>query len=196
MAYHVIYIPGLGDRRSLGQVAGLQLWRLFGLVPHYLPLGWITPESFNRKLSRILTLADRLVSQGHQVSLVGVSAGASAALAAYAERPRLLGLVLICGKVQRPNTVSPATYARNPDFRQSMQRVAPSLTALRQANLTGNILSIHPLRDKTVPPADTRIEDAAELTIPAVGHYMGIAMGILAGGPVIARFLRSRASGT
>jgi len=194
MAHHVIYVPGLGDHRTYGQDMAIQLWRLFGLVPHYFPLGWATRDGFDVKLGWLLERIDSLRRQGHTVSLVGVSAGASAALAAYAARPQLVGVVCICGKIQRPERVQPITYQNNPDFEESMQRVATNLRKLQQRGQLENIMSIHPLRDRTVALEDTKIVGTTEKTIPAWSHASGIFVGVLFGAPIIAKFLHSAQS--
>ena len=87
MAHHIIYVPGLGDHKTYGQNIGIQIWRLFGFVPHYFPLGWATKEGFDQKLGRLLRQVDALRDQGHAVSLVGVSAGASGCQFEAAQNP-------------------------------------------------------------------------------------------------------------
>ena len=100
MAHQVIYVTGLGDDRSYGQITILKSWRLWGLKPHYFPFKWADKEPFEPKFQRLLAKIDDLSTDGNYVSLVGVSAGASAVLNAYAERKNLTGVVCICGKIQ------------------------------------------------------------------------------------------------
>jgi pimeloyl-ACP methyl ester carboxylesterase len=191
MTHHVIYIPGIGDHRSYGQNIAIQLWRLFGLTPHYLPLGWRTKEGFDRKLKRLLERIDLLRSRGDTVSLVGISAGASVVLAAYAQRPELNGVVCICGKIQNPGNIKSSTYAINPDFKESMRRVQTNLELLNRKSLLKNVMSMYALRDRTVPPEDARIKGAAEKIVPGWDHGSGIFFGVVLGAPAIAGFLRS-----
>jgi hypothetical protein len=188
---HVIYIPGIGDHRSYGQNIAIQFWRLFGLAPHYLPLGWRVKEGFDVKLERLLKRVDLLTSQGHTVSLVGISAGASVVLAAYAARPELNGVVCICGKIQNPNNIKSSTYTTNPDFKESMRRVQTSLKFLNQKSLLKNVMSMYALQDKTVPPKDAKIEGATEKIVLGWDHGSGIFFGVVLGAPTIAKFLRS-----
>jgi pimeloyl-ACP methyl ester carboxylesterase len=189
--HHIIYIPGIGDHKTYGQNIGIQIWRIFGFAPHYFALGWATKDGFEAKLNRLLAEVDSLAQDGNKVSLVGVSAGASAVLAAYAKRPGLSRIVCICGKIQNPQTVKPATYLNNPDFKESMSRVDSSLKQLKQQGLLKNIMSIHPLRDKTVPLADTKIAGGVEKTVPGWSHSTGILVGVIIGAPIIARFLHA-----
>lgn len=191
MAHHVIYVPGLGDSRARGQSALLKLWRLFGFKVHYFPLGWADKEVFQPKLERLIAKIDELKGQGYEVSLVGVSAGASAVLNAYAERKNINKVVLICGKINNPQTIGERTYKINPAFKQSIYAVKNSLDKLESAQIK-RILSIHPLVDGTVPAMDTKIQGAVEKTVLVVGHIFGIFYSITLGAPAIAKFLKGQ----
>lgn len=100
MAYHAIYIPGLGDNRTYGQNIAIQLWRLFGITPHYFPLGWDGKEGYESKQKRLIQKIELLTKYGDTVSLVGVSAGASAALNTYVQSDKVLKTIFICGKIK------------------------------------------------------------------------------------------------
>jgi pimeloyl-ACP methyl ester carboxylesterase len=190
MARHIIYIPGIGDHHSYGQDIAIQLWRLFGLTPHYLPLGWNKPEGFDVKQRRILELVDRLQSKNNSVSLVGVSAGASAVLNAFAHSNKITKVICISGKINNPQTIGEKVFVVNPDFGQSMSNLSKSLAGLGAKK--SKILSIHPWRDQTVPIADTRIQGTKELTLPGRNHATGIFIGVILGSYSIAKFVRSK----
>lgn len=190
MVRHVIYIPGIGDHHSYGQDIGVQVWRLFGLKPHYLPVGWNRKEGLAVKQKRILELVNSLGMDGDSVALVGISAGASIALNTYAISDKVSSVVCICGKINNPETISPRVFEVNPDFEESMKNVSGSLRSLGQ-NKTANIMSIHPWRDGTVPPPDTKIIGAKEKTLPGWGHASGIFFGVILGSLSISRFIRS-----
>lgn len=189
MVRHVIYVPGLGDHRAHGQNIAIQLWRIFGLRPHYMPLGWNNGEGFNAKQKRLLELVDTLCATGDSVSLVGVSAGASAVLNTYAQSSNVSKVVCICGKINNPETISKQRLAANPDFGESMGSLAESMRSLKSK--TKNILSIHPWRDQIVPPSETIIKGAKEMTLPGWNHVSGIFFGVVFGSYAISRFVRS-----
>jgi hypothetical protein len=189
MAHHIICIPGLGDSRSYGQDIAIKVWwRRFGFVPHYFPLGWNKKEGFATKLNRLTHLIDQLSQGGDLVSLVGISAGASAAINAYVESGKVCGVVYICGKINNPGNVSPSRHLANPDFRGSLQQLQTSLQQLK-ADDRERFLNIHPYFDLTVPYSDTVIPGVAEKRVPGWGHAMGIFSGIFFGAPHIAKFL-------
>ncbi len=186
----VIYVPGLGDRRSYGQRTIVKFWRLFGLQAHYFPLGWADSEAFEPKLSRLLEKIDEVKKPGAKVYLVGVSAGASAVINAFARREQVDGVVLICGKIQHPETINPRYFQRNPAFKESIYLVSDSLSKLSQKD-RAKIMSIHPLYDQTVPISHTIIPGAREKTVFSVGHIMSIFYVIMFRGRMIAKFLKN-----
>lgn len=191
MSHHIIYVPGLGDSRTHGQNILLQLWRLFGLKSHYFALDWADKQPFAPKLQRLLGEIDRLQKEGQTVSLVGVSAGASAVLNAYSQRKSVAGVVCIAGKIQNPQTVSERTYATNPAFKESMAMVKASLDNL-DAQHRQKIMSIHPLADHTVPITDTIVQGAVERAIPVKGHVFSIFYAVIFGSRFIANFLKTQ----
>lgn len=189
MVHQVIYVPGLGDSRSYGQDQAIAGWRKFGLQAHYFPLGWADKAPFEPKLRRLLGKIDELSEKG-PVSLVGVSAGASAVLNAYAQRQNLNAVVCIGGKINNPQTIGSYTYRVNPAFKQSVYGVADSLKRLSKEEI-GRILSIHPLYDGTVPIADTLISGGVEKTVPVIGHRLGIFYTVVFRGQLIANFIKT-----
>lgn len=190
MKHHIIYIPGLGDRYSYGQNIAINWWRWFGLTPHYFALGWTNQEGFDAKLARLISEIDALKQHGDYVSLVGVSAGASAALNAYARHPGVTGVVYISGKINSPELVDPQIFARNPDFNESLGWLKESLAQLSPVKV-GRILNIHPVRDQTVSINDTKIIGTAESVVPGWNHASGIFFGIISGAPIMAKFLHA-----
>ena len=187
--HHIIYVPGLGDPRYGLQGWALNLWRVVGVRPHYFPMHWRGQEPFEPKFQRLLALTDSLLSQGHFVSFVGASAGASAVINAYAARPKVTGVVCICGKLRNPQTISEYTYQKNPAFWDSMSMLSASLGQLSDAHRQ-KILSIHPYKDDVVPPEDTIIDGANEKSVPSVGHAFSIAFCLLLVWPTFVSFLK------
>lgn len=190
MSHHVIYVPGLGDKRSYGQTLAISSWRLFGLKAHYFPLVWSDKEDFEPKLARLLRKIDALKKKGKPVSLVGVSAGAGAVLNAFALRKdAITGVVCIGGKINNPQSINHKVYEINPAFKQSLMLLQKNLKKLNQAERK-RIMSIHPLEDKQVPPADTLIRGATEKTVPVTGHIKGIFYTVMFRGRMIGTFLK------
>jgi pimeloyl-ACP methyl ester carboxylesterase len=190
VARHVIFVPGLGDRRKYGQDMVIHLWRLFGLKPHYFPLHWYKPEGFEKKLERLLNTVEELSQNNDSVSVVGVSAGASAAINAFAASDNIDSVILICGKINNPGSIGRRTFESNPDFKQSVFEVERSLGKLEQSDRAW-IMSIHPRADQTVPIKDTIIDGAKEKTLPGWSHISGIFLGLILGSSAISKFVKT-----
>lgn len=193
MTHHVLYVPGLGDHKSQGQQTVVRWWRVFGVQGHLVPMHWLGQERFVPKLRRLLAEIDRLAVDGNEVSLVGTSAGASAVLVAFAQRQeKIAGVVCICGKINHPETIHPERFAQNPGFRDSLAELQTMLPKLGP-EARRRIMSVHPLVDGSVPPADTIIPGAREKLIPTFGHAFSIAMTLVFGAYGLIRFLKSKA---
>lgn len=189
MKHHVIYIPGLGDYKPRGQQLVPKYWRLFGVNGHYFAMHWNDKEPFTPKLARLLAVIDALSKNGDRVSLVGTSAGASAVLLAYAARPKkIAGVVCICGKINNPSARDPR-YAGNPALKEFLFKLQDALPKLTP-DMRKRIMSIRPLSDKEVPPADTIIPGAKGQVIPVSGHVVSIGVALVFYSGVVVGFLK------
>jgi len=163
-------------------------WRLFGVEVHYLALGWHSDEPFDKKLEKLLALADELHTKHGSVSMVGVSAGATAVLNAFVQKRDIVKVVCICGKINNPQTVGVKTYEYNPPFKESVYLLQKNLPKLGPSDRQ-RIMSTHPLQDPVVPPADTIIDGAYELAVPTKGHSFSIYFSVMFRARTICRFI-------
>jgi len=191
----IIYITGLGDHHPTLQSLAIKGWNIFrGISPELFQNNWSDKRSFQEKRDRLLARIDELAGQGYIVSLVGTSAGASMALTAFALRKKdISGVVCICGKINRPESVSKAYYAANPAFKESMYQLGDRLKELN-ARDKRKIVSIHPLYDQTVPVKDTYIEGVKSSRIPTVFHVPSIALCLTIFSFVVVSFLKKQAT--
>jgi pimeloyl-ACP methyl ester carboxylesterase len=193
MTHHVIYVPGLGDHRTRAQRLAPKYWEVFGVKGHCYVMNWRDKEAFAPKLTRLLQLIDELAKGGNKVSLVGTSAGASAVLVAYAARQdKISGVICICGKINHPETIKPSRFIENPAFKESLSELQRALPVLGP-EARARIMSIHPLRDDSVPPADTIIPGAREQLVPTAGHAFSIGITLIFGAGLMMRFLKQQA---
>ena len=189
MKHHIIYVPGIGDHRSYGQKIAINLWRFFGFTPHYFPLTWNREDGLETKIQRLVEKIDSLRAEGDFVSLVGISAGASAVLNAYAQRMDIMGVVYICGKINHTETIWEEVLRINPDFARSLKQLPRSLQVLGPKHKK-RLLNLHPRKDLAVPPEDTFIAGATEVIVPGWSHMTGIFFGVIYGAPIISKFLK------
>jgi pimeloyl-ACP methyl ester carboxylesterase len=188
----VIYLPGIGDHKPFFQPQLIRLWRLFGVEAVYHPVIWRGQEPFDRKLDKICEHIDQLNAEGKRVSLVGVSAGATAAFNAYMRRPEKVSrVVYICGKLRRPESVGAPYYIKNPAFKQSLELVRTQIGGLSKQDAK-KMLSLHPIYDETVPVKDTVLPGVVSKTMLSYWHVPSIFIGITLYASMICRFIKSK----
>jgi pimeloyl-ACP methyl ester carboxylesterase len=191
MAKHIIiYIPGLGDHNLGGQQKALKLWQIYGVQTEICPMDWLVDEPWSVKLQRLLDRVDYHSQRGSIVSLVGISAGSTAALQALEKRRKLIHkAVIICGKFQYPETVHPLRFVMNPAFKNALNE---SVNILR--NLTPEdkqkIKSFRAIYDNLLPSRETQIPGVRSSIMPAITHVGGIAYALTLGSWRIVRFLK------
>lgn len=172
--HHIIYVPGILDDIYRVQSTPVRLWRLHGMHGHTHEIPWAGSEPWQPKLERLLAEVDRLAAQGHRVSLIGASAGASAVLNAYAERrDRITGVVYIAAKINAPGTVSAKIYAQNPAFKTSLLALQDNLKLFTAADKS-RMHSFYSPCDGTVPYAATVIPGVSESRLPSLKHGRAI----------------------
>jgi pimeloyl-ACP methyl ester carboxylesterase len=187
--HDVIYVPGIGDTKTTFQEIAAKTWRLWGVRPHTFPMRWADKEAFGPKFDRLLAYIDNLLAKGHDVSLVGASAGASVVLNAFAARPDIHGVVLIAGKVNRAEAIG-GWYERNaPAFVESAHQAQHSLASLTEAQ-RARINSRYGLIDVVVPKKDSVIHGAKNRKVLSIGHVLTITHQLTFGAPLHIRFLK------
>lgn len=188
--HQVIYVPGLGDKHSRLQARIIGSWRRHGIEAHFFKMGWADDEPYSSKLARLNDKINELAKKG-TVSLVGVSAGASAVLNTYAKRPKDIHRVItICGKILRPETVQQWRYRANPAFKGSMEMLSSSIASMGGAE-RDRVLTIKPLWDGVVNVDDAVLPGAPEKTVPTFGHAFSIVCTILFDARSIAKIVKA-----
>lgn len=196
MKHFVIYVPGLGDKRLYAGVqhVSLRLWRMSHVRAYYFLAHWAhSSETYKTKYHRLLKVIDDAIAEGHTVSLVGTSAGASLVLTAFAARKQKIhSVVTICGKLHNPGTVSQALFAMNPAFKESMAayaRIEHTLTPTDRKK----ILLARAARDAYVPASDGEVAGARTYIMPSAGHVFSVLMALTVFSRRILRFIKKRA---
>ena len=190
---HLIYIPGLGDGRVGGQRKAVSTWQWWGVEAELLQMNWGNKEAWPAKFERLLARIDALDAEGKAVALVGASAGASAAINAFAARKdAVVGVVLIAGKVNRPEAIGAGYRKRDPAFVTSAYGCEKALQTLNNDD-RGRILSRYAILDGVVSKADSMIPGAHNQIVPLVSHVLTIAVQITLGAPSCVGFLKRQA---
>jgi hypothetical protein len=189
---HVIYVTGLGDRQITSQQKAVGLWRLWGAETEICQMDWGDKQPWQPKFDKLLGMIDLAAKAGKPVGLVGVSAGASAAVNAYAARKdAVTGLVCLCGKVNRPDTVHSYHNEHNPAFVTSIHDCQKALKSLTH-NSRKHIMSRYAFRDSYLSREDSYIAGAKNRIAPTIGHSFSIAVQITLGAPSLLSFLKKQ----
>lgn len=182
--HKVIVIPGLGDQRTKPLELAVGHWRLQGLESIVHAVGWHDGEdSFEPKLQRLTEMIDRFSQEGDKVSLVGTSAGGSAALNAFIERRDVVHRIInVCGRLR----VGPEAGFRSFEAKsKSSQSFAESvkLCEVKQETLSDQdkkkIMTVRAMfGDELVPPETTIVEGAYNTKVPTPEHMFSIGMSL------------------
>lgn len=152
---------------------------------------WADERSWEEKFQELLRHIDDLAFRGKIVGLVGASAGASAVINAYAARPKTVtGVVVIAGKINRPQNIREHYRHNNPSFVASAYAGEKSLAGLN-ANRRRRILSLYGLLDEVIVKKDSKISGAHNRLSPSIGHGATIATQIIFGAPYFLHFLKN-----
>lgn len=191
MAHHVIFILGFGDQRAGWLIRLIKTWQKFGIEPEIQQMGWADGKDFVPKLNRITDKINYLTSQGNTVSLVGISAGASAALNAYSIDPsKIRKIAFVSGKLNNPQTVNPRYYTKNPAFKESLNLAQNSLKKLTNHDKS-KMLSVHGRYDALVPIPEGVIPGVNSKYIFSVGHLSSIIFALTIHRKAIINFLKT-----
>jgi pimeloyl-ACP methyl ester carboxylesterase len=189
--HHIIYVPGILDNIYHIQSISVRTWRPYGVRGHCHVMPWLGKEDYEAKFQRLLDEINKYKEQGHKVSLVGASAGASAVLNAYVAQPdKINGVVLICPKINGPETVSKKTYRKNPAFKESLELLQTNLPSLTTHDKATKILSYYSPADGSIPYPGSVIPGVLERRLPAIRHGYAIVYALTFGAYSFIRFLK------
>lgn len=181
MQHHVIYIPGILDDIAKVQSTLVRLWRAYDVHPHTHVMPWLGETDYDASKARLYREIDARHSDGHLITLVGASAGASVVLNGYIELPdKVSGLVLICPKVNNADNIGSKLLLKNPTFSNSMNDLTANLNKL-SAEQKANIVSFLSPRDRMIPYEDSHIVGVREIELPALRHNAAIVYAISIG---------------
>jgi dienelactone hydrolase len=180
----------LGDTKVTNQRLAVRTWNWWGVKAELFHVKWADGEAWEVKFNRLLSRIDAIVAEGHQIALVGASAGAGAVIDAYAARKEVVcGVVCIAGKVNNPHTIGGSYRRKSPAFMTAANGTSAAIDQLSSAQ-RARILSRYAPLDEVVPKRDSQIEGAKNRLSPTVGHFLTIALQITFGAPSFIHFLK------
>lgn len=185
----VIYIPGLGESNYSYQRKAINFWRHYGIKAYLYKSNWSDKKSWQHKKAELCELIDKQ-SMDNQLYLIGVSAGASAAINLYSlKKDKIKAIILIAGKVNNPTNIHLFHLKKNPAFVQSVNECRGSLNNLNES-YRKRILSIYSYLDFTVRPKDSYIYQAKNVRLLWPTHVLTIASQLTLGFGKILSFIK------
>ena len=196
--HNVIFIHGLGDRQDPLKWA-VRGWQKHNLEPIMHSVGWRDKElSFEPKLNRLVEMIDEISEKGDLVSLVGTSAGGSAALNAFVERKEVVHKVInVCGRLRTGPTSGfrsfEAKSKSSPSFAESVKLFESREESLSDADKQ-KIMTVRAMfGDELVPPETTILQGAYNTTVPTIEHVLSITAALTIFSQPLITFLKSEA---
>lgn len=190
---YILYIPGVGDDNTASQRLLISTWWLWGASAELFPMRWSNSEPWSAKQNRLLARITQLCAEHHDVAIIGSSAGAAAAVWAFAQLPqKLVGCVLIAGKTRRADTIGQPYAAKSPALVDAVRDAEWAIAQLSSKDKT-RIQSRYAIADGVVLHADSVVPGAHNHTALSIGHAWTIATQLVAGAPFYIHFLRKMA---
>lgn len=180
--HSVVIIPGLGDDEKLYRSLTSNWEAEHGLTPYIHVMGWRTKGSdFNERLTSLKSSISSLLSDKQKVSVIGISAGASAAMNATADLKSsgqvVNGrVVLVCGRF---NFDSHSWHPLNknleslPGYKESLERAQPVIEGLSEEDKK-NMYIFRSSLDEVIPSSATSLPGVATTVYPIPTHSLGI----------------------
>jgi len=193
----VIIIPGLGDHMKLTKIA-TKNWQKYGIEPIVYIMNWSDKENFESKLNKLSEFIKDLPKNDSKISVVGCSAGASAALNVFLKNQDTIDkAVSVCGRLRVGNQtgfMSLKTRAKtSSSFAESVKLFENQEKSLTD-DQRNKILTIRSLfGDELVPAPTSTINGAKNVTIPTIEHTLSIYLALSFFSEKITNFLKNQA---
>ena len=177
--HNVLVLAGTDDERGKSKIElATNHWTEHGIKTTLYNVGWKDGSTeFGSKLAEIERLVDELAKEG-PVSIVGCSAGASAAFNLLLRRPDVIkNAIGVCGRIRGAKT-DWGTNLRSRTFHQSVllfeEQQAKISEELKKRMMTVSAR----FRDELVPKGTSHVEGATNITIPTAIHGLSIILAL------------------
>ena len=176
----ILLVPGLNDHEFFHwHLTNLLpgLWKRWGYDLRIIRPNWNHGKTFAPKLKRILDEIDTCTSKNTKIILMGVSAGGSAALNAFALRKdKVEKVVNVNGRVRSGENVFLSLELAailSPAFKESVLLFENRYEKKLLKQDRKKILIVHPILDEIVPVSTAILADVQTYIAPVVGHVIG-----------------------
>ena len=175
-------VPGLGDDVLPMFLVTLH-WFMTGLEPVVLSMDWEEGSSFTPKLQKISELILKMKERGHDVSLVGASAGGCAVINAFLKhKDQIRKVVCVSGRLRIGNKLDLESFKeekmRSPAFADAVYLLMSHEKHLTQSDKNKILTTISSKSDHLVPRDTATIPGVKNIDIPVSGHLRSIAAAL------------------
>lgn len=188
--HHVFLIPGLDDKPYFFEWALRTLYKKYEIIPHIKPFGFRnTASTFEKQLTAYMDyIRPILKDKNIVVSLIGVSAGASASINVW-QRFKKEGFAIngsiinVCGRLsdgKDKNVIPTLAFStrKSKIFYESVihaEKYVKELTNNEKLQIT----TFRALFDEVVPSSTIPVKGANNIRVPMLGHIFTIVTTIL-----------------
>ena len=178
---NIVIVPGYGDRVDYLHRTIRNWPDRFGNKAVVLPFGWSGEAAeYDKKNKKFLETIEKM----GEVSIIGISAGASAALRAQHVFPERVGrIVTLCGPVRQDLMNKEMLRSKYPLLKRSLDDLALETVPGQ------DVLTLRPLYDGVVPVEAMIIPGAVDMRMKMIGHPTSIAWGMYHHAADMNRFL-------
>lgn len=177
--HQLIVIYGLMDGQQIVRSVVNRLCDTNIEVIHF-SMEWGRSEAFTDKFGRLEKMIKEKSKRG-SVSLLGISAGGSAAILAYCRYPKLIHRVInVCGRLREGKNVFPALMSNQNHYPAFVESVRTCETAINKLSTTaqGKVLTLRPIYDEIVPISTMTVGSEQIIAMPLVEHVIATLLGI------------------
>ena len=191
---NLLIIPGLGDDVRYTKFLTGNWEKKYNIKSHVVAFGWWGDSNkFNERFEKMKKYLDDFIEKNENVSILGISAGGSAAINLFSQKKdKLRYAVIVCGRLHDSNLRS-MWYLRKKDlgvFEESIKLCEKNIDQLSEGDKK-RILTIRPLYDEIVPVRTMTIKGAENKRINSVQHMVSISLALTLYSGIIAKFLKS-----
>ena len=187
-----ILVPGLNDQKPLFQQfygAIRDRWRHAGMHCTVVSMNWENSETYADKKEKVVSCIAAERRKGRRVVLVGISAGASLAMAIYGiHHDIILGVVSVGGLLALAKGSELHVEQVNKSWFRAAQACENAVAKLTD-NQKKRILTFSPLHDSVIDPERQRLQGARNRLLISVGHVTSIALCLFTQQRVVRRFV-------
>ncbi len=177
--HNILVLAGTNDQRGKNTIElATRHWRSHGIDVTAYNVGWKDgSKDIAPKLAEIEKLVDELAEKG-PVSIIGISAGASAAFNTFLKKPDVIEKVVgVCGRIRGGETewganLNSRTFHQSVLLFENQQAQIPDELKKRMMTVSARF------GDELVPNGTSHLEGAKNITIPTKMHGLSIILAL------------------